>query len=198
MSTPRDQGPFTTEQRVRFTTLAVKRNLGHIRWREEHPYGMTNPASVGLQLVTSLLLWMATSPLEQVLDDLDSDPLTPKLRKLWAGPDFDPGDPMGLRATLPKWRQAIARGQVEPILNKNGWQVEGVRAWLGGPRGIGTVWEMTLDRARLEAIVDGLTAALPYWGAPLTPLLQKQPKAGAAHRGKRRTGRRGTKAEPTG
>ncbi len=196
MSAQTPQSPFSTEQRVRFTALAASRNLSHIRWREESPLGVTNPASVGLQLVTSLLLWVATAPLEQVLNDLDDDPLTPKLRRLWAGMDFDPGNPAGLRVTLPKWRQAIARGQVEPILNKNGWDVEGVRAWLGGPRGIGVVWEMTLDRARLEVIVDGLAAALPYWGTPLTPLLQKEPKAGAVHRDRQHKGRRERSAEP--
>lgn len=65
------EGTFNEEQRTRFTTLALKRNLGHIRWREEHPYGVSNAASVGLQLAATLLLWIATSPLEQAMKELD-------------------------------------------------------------------------------------------------------------------------------
>ncbi|GMA15946.1 tyrosine-type recombinase/integrase [Deinococcus metallilatus] len=188
------EGTFSEEQRTRFTTLAVSRNLSHVRWREVNPYGATNPVSVGLQLAATLLLWIATSPLEQAMNELDGDPLNPKLKRLWTEPDFQPDHPEGLRANLPRWWEAIAQGKVEMVLAGDGWYVVGLRARLGEPGGDSPVWEMTLDRERLEFIVDTLAWALPFWRTPIT--LPAPSEAGAARPGRKRKGRRANPAEP--
>lgn len=148
---------------MRFTTLALHRNLQHVRWREKNPLGMSNEASVGLQLTATFLLWIATSPLGQVMTDLDSDPLSPKIRRLWASLDFQADAPEGLRFNLPRWRRAIAQGTVEVMLAGDSWTVVGLRAWLGGE----SPWVMTLDRDRLDSFVDVLAWALPFWRFPV-------------------------------
>lgn len=188
------EGTFTEEQRTRFTTLAVRRNLSHVRWREVNPYGVTNPVSVGFQLAATLLLLIATSPLEQAMNELDSDPLNPKLKRLWGQPDFQPSHPEGLRANLPQWREAIAQGQVQMVLAGDGWYVVGLRARLDEPGGDSPVWEMTLDRERLESIVDTLAWALPFWRFPIT--LPVPSEADEARSGRRRKGRRANPGEP--
>ncbi|MCP2015907.1 hypothetical protein L1280_003090 [Deinococcus sp. HSC-46F16] len=188
------EGTFSEEQRTRFTTLAVRRNLSHVRWREVNPYGITNPVSVGLQLAATLLLWIATSPLEQAMNELDGDPFNPKLKRHWGEPDFQPDHPEGLRANLPRWREAIAQGKVEMVLGGDGWHVIGLRARLGEPGGDSPVWEMTLDRERLEFIVDTLAWALPFWRTPIT--LPAPSAADAGHSEKTRKGKKGNPAEP--
>lgn len=188
------EGTFSDEQRTRFTTLAVRRNLSHIRWREVNPYSVTNPVSVGLQLAATVLLWIATSPLEQAMNELDSDPLNPKLKRLWGEPDFQPDHPEGLRANLPRWREAIAQGKVEMVLAGDGWYVVGLRARLGEPGGDSPVWEMTLERERLEFIVDTLAWALPFWRFPIT--LPASPEADAECSGRKRRGRKANQDEP--
>lgn len=187
------EGPgsrFSEEQRLRFTTLALKRNLQHVRWREKNPLGMSNEASVGLQLTATFLLWIATSPLEQVMTDLDSDPLSPKLRRLWTAPDFQADDPEGLRFNLPRWRTAIAQSTVEVVLAGDGWTVVGLRAWLGGE----SPWVMTLGRERLDTFVDVLAGALPFWRFPvMRPGARSE---GGSRSGKGRTDRTERPDEP--
>ncbi|PTA67573.1 hypothetical protein C8263_12105 [Deinococcus arcticus] len=188
------EGHFSEEQRLRFTTLALKRNLNHIRWREEHPFGISNEASVGLQAATTLLLWIATSRLEEVMTELDNDPLNPKLKRLWNEPDFQAGHPAGVRANLSHWRKAIAEGGVEMVLAGDGWAVVGLRASLRTPGGESPVWEMTLSRERLDFIVDTLAWALPFWRFPIT---RPEVSGGDASRsGKARKGKKVTPAEP--
>lgn len=188
-------GTFTLEQRARFTALALKRNLAYVRWREEHPYGESNVASVGVQLAATLLLWLATTPLERVMSELDRASLTPKRRKQWEGLDFQPDDPGGLRANLPRWREAVALGQVEVLLSGDGWRVLGLRAWVLETGGGSPVWEMTLDRERLEQIVDTLSSTLPYWSMQFTPP-EPAPATEARRSGRGRKGRKAKLVEP--
>lgn len=179
---------FPVDSRQRLTTLAMKRNLSHVRWRETHPYGVSNPASVGLQLAMTLVFWMATCPLEEAMAALDSDPLSPKLKRQWSEPDFQAEHSEGLRFSLPKWREALARGQVAPVLAGDGWYVVGLRAWLDDPGGGSPVWEMSLSRERLELIVDTLSRALIFWEMPVTPPLpdeEAERPSGKARRGRK-------------
>ena len=88
----------------------------------------------------------------------------------------------------------MALGQVEVLLNGDGWRVLGLRAWLLETGGGSPVWEMTLHRERLELVVDALCSTLPYWGMPLT-LPGPVPAAGTRRSGKRHRGR---KASPAG
>lgn len=179
---------FPLETRNRLTTLALKRNLSHIRWREEHPYGVSNPASVGMQLAMTLVFWLATCPLEEAMAALDNDPLSPKLKKQWAEPDFQAEHPEGLRFNLPKWREALARNQVAPILAGDGWYVVGLRAWLNDA----PEWEMSLNRERLELIVGTLSYALIFWEMPITPPPYEEAGAPSGRRRKGRKENRGT------
>lgn len=147
----------------------MRRNLSHVQWREANPYGITNPVSLGMQLAMTLVFWMASCRLEDAMAVLDHDPLNPKLKRQWAEPDFQPDHPDGLRFNLPRWREALSRGQVEPVLAGDGWYVVGLRAWLGSQGGGRPEWAMSLSRDRLDALVETLGGALIFWDMPLTP-----------------------------
>lgn len=180
---------FPVEERTRVATLAMGSNLKHVRWREENHYGQ--PASVGMQLAMTLVFWLASCPLEDAMNALDSDPLTPKSKRQWAEPDFQTGESEGLRFNLPRWREALTRGQVAPILADG--HVVGLRAWLEVAGGGNPVWQMSLNRERLEVIVDTLSRALIFWETPVTPPPPDE-EAEKLH-GKRRKGRKANPAE---
>lgn len=183
---------FPVEERTRWATLAIQSNLKHIRWREENHYG--KPASVGLQLAMTLVFWLASCRLEDAMNALDNDPLTPKFKKQWAEPDFQAGESEGLRFNLPKWREALAQGQVAPILAGDGRYVIGLRGWLEDDGGGSPVWEMSLSRERLELIVTTLSGALIYWESPVT--LPPLGAEGEPRPGKRRKDRKVSRDEP--
>lgn len=179
---------FPVHERTRWTTLALRRNLVHIHWREDHPLGTYKAASVGMQLAMTLVFWLASCPLEQALNALDSDPLNPKLKRLWAEPDFQAEHPEGLRFNLHRWRAALSLGQVAPVLGGEGWSVIGLRAWLDGQGGGTPEWEMSLSRERLEVIVETLSSALIFWEIPVTPPLpheELQQRPGRRRRGRK-------------
>ncbi|GBF07249.1 hypothetical protein DAERI_130079 [Deinococcus aerius] len=184
-----EQG-FSVEERVRWTTLALQRNLFQIRSCEEHH---TQAVSVGAQLVASMLLWVTTLPLEEVLDELTLGPLSPSLRRRWGEMDFRRTYPEGFRVNLPKWRQALSRGQVEVVLQGGDGEVWGLRAWLNSSDGDRSEWEMGLDRARLEGIVNLLCAALSEWRTP-PESRSLQSSSTAVERSVRRRRQRGRKS----
>lgn len=188
---PEELADLPVEERTRLATLALGSNLKHIRWREVNHYG--NPASVGMQLAMTLVFWLASCSLEEAMSALDGDPLTPKSKRQWAEPDFQADEPEGLRFNLPKWREALSRGQVAPML-ADGRQVVGLRAWLDDTGGGSPVWEMSLSRERLEVVVDTLSRALIFWESPIT--LPPPDEESPLPSGERSKGRKASQDEP--
>ncbi|MFB9993398.1 hypothetical protein ACFFLM_15635 [Deinococcus oregonensis] len=188
--------PTVLQQQVCAATIALRGNLEYIAWREEHPYG-NNRASAGVQLCAALLMWVAICPLEEALTWLATDIQGPRNQQRRNIPDLLLSEPESFRTRLPQWRQAIAAGQVEVVFGRDEWTVGGLRAWLTAEQGGGPLgWDMTLNRSRLDALVDALDALLPFWGVPLTLPDALASPADASPIGTKQKGRRRRRDEP--